>query len=389
MFFMKKYGRGFLLAGIPLFLVSCGGCSLGFMGTAQPDQITLLSYNVQNLFDDVRDGTEYEEFIPGEGEWNEELFHLKMLQLSEVINRHPAGGADIVLLQEVENRNALDTLNTHYLKGAGYGYSFMSDGEGLAVNSAVLSRYPVTDVVVHSVSLEGKTGGRPVLEAHIEAGGLKLVLFNCHWKSKSGGAEETEVFRRAAAAVVSRSLSRLRAVQPDMPAVVAGDLNENFDEWTRIEGAYPTALRVHGGLTDGDFADGDFTEASEVPGSDGAEGTLYLVGSFDDMRDRPDTRTESDGGEEEISGFRLFSPWLGYTSFPGSYAYRGGWETIDHFLLNSALGNDAGLEYAGFEVVHPDMILDDEGYPMRWISGTAEGYSDHLPLLLTLELREG
>lgn len=370
MFFLKKYGRGLLLAGVPLFLVSCGGCSLDFMDTARPDQITLLSYNVQNLFDDVRDGTEYEEFIPGEGEWSEELFHLKMLQLSEVINRHPAGGADIVLLQEVENRNALDTLNTHYLKGAGYAYSAISDGEGLAVNSAVLSRFPVSEVEVHSVSLEGLTGGRPVIEVHIDVDGSKLVLFNCHWKSKSGGAEETEDFRRAAAAVVSRSLSRLRTARPDLPAVVAGDLNENFDEWTRIEGAYPTALRL--------FDDPD----------DGSGSALYLSGSFDDIRDRPDTMTES-GSDDGLPGLLLFSPWIGYSGFPGSYAYQGGWETIDHFLLNSALDDGAGLEYGGFDVVHPDMILDDEGYPLRWISRTAEGYSDHLPLLLTLELREG
>jgi endonuclease/exonuclease/phosphatase family metal-dependent hydrolase len=378
MIFLRTYSKGFLLAGVSFFLVSCGGCSLFFMEEERPDRIRLLSYNVQNLFDDVKDGTEYEEFVPGEGEWSEELYHLKMLQLSEVINRTPPGGADIVLLQEVENQNALDALNTHYLKGAGYRYSLISDGEGTAVNSAVLSRFPFTGAQVHSVSLEGSTGGRPVLEVRVETGDLDFVLLNCHWKSKSGGAEKTEDFRRAAAAVISRRLYQLRATEPMLPVVVGGDLNENFDEWDRIEGAYPTALRLFHGAVD--------ESLYNMTGGTGS--FLYLAASFEDLWSLRDIEMAFRSSGDPIGGFPLFSPWIGWEGFPGSYHYGGQWETIDHFLLNSAFGDAMGLEYEGFEVLHTDMILDEEGFPYRWSPLTAEGYSDHLPLLLTLTVRE-
>jgi len=119
MFFTVKYKWGLLLLGIPLFFISCEGCFFFPGEDSNPEELTLMTYNVQNLFDEVNDGTEYSDFIIGQGNWSEDLFHLKLLQLSDVLILHPAGGADIILLQEIENRNSLDVLNTHYLKGAG------------------------------------------------------------------------------------------------------------------------------------------------------------------------------------------------------------------------------------------------------------------------------
>jgi len=363
MIFFMKHGRGFLILGIPLFLVSCGGCSLSFGGNARPGELILMTYNVQNLFDGVVDGTEYPEFLPGEGEWSDELFHLKMLQLSEVINMHPSGGPDILLLQEVENSNALEVLTTHYLKGTGYAYTVISEAEGTAVNNAVLSRFPIVGVKVHSVSVEGVEGGRPILECRIDAGGLELTVLNCHWKSKNGGAEATEILRRAAASAVARRLLQLHAEDAGLPVVVAGDLNENADEWERVDGAYPTALRM-------------VADPTVLPAS--SEGVLFLSGTFFQGEVEP----------EENPGVLLFSPWAAYSDFPGSYAYRGEWETIDHFLLSSALADGKGLEYGGFEVVNSDFLLNDGGYPLRWIAAKGTGYSDHLPLLLSLAIVE-
>ena len=72
--------------------------------------LTIMSYNVENLFDDVRDGTEYREFDPGRGAWNTESFQLRIKALSEVVRKAVPGGPDILLLQEVENENALQVL---------------------------------------------------------------------------------------------------------------------------------------------------------------------------------------------------------------------------------------------------------------------------------------
>ncbi len=348
-------------AGLQL-LCSCSGCSLAVYSA--PREISILSYNVQNLFDDVHDGSEYYDYDPYGDEWNSELFHLKLLQLSDVLTRYPEGGADIVLLQEVENENALQTLVSYYLKGCGYHYSCVTGGTESAVNTAVLSRYPIEALRAHSVSLEGSIAGRPILESSISVGGHLLRLFNCHWKSKSGGAAETETMRRAAAAVLSGRLREIVQQHPATAIITAGDLNECIDEWQRIEGAYLTALLPldqYRSLT-----------AEERRRSIGVTG---------------DSEAAQLGAEQVV----LVSPWLDASrndsdQLAGSYAFRGEWESIDHFLLAPSLYDGRGLEFETFRVIANESLLNNEGYPLRWISDVGTGYSDHLPILLQCRL---
>ncbi|HDQ15026.1 MAG TPA: endonuclease/exonuclease/phosphatase family protein [Sediminispirochaeta sp.] len=353
----KKILVGALILAGPLFFISCTRCSFPLLADKPSDSesITVLSYNVQNLFDSSSDGTEYDDYDPSTGDWNEELFHLKLLQIAEVLGRFPEGGADIVLLQEVENRNALDQLRNHYLKASGYRYAAVTDAENSAVNNAVLSRYPIEEILVHSVSLEGRVGGRPIMEIEFDLGEENVRMLNCHWKSKAGGARETEEMRIAAAELVGRRMRELALAE--VPALVAGDLNVNADEWERIDGAYPTALLPYG-------LRGEVRNWTHRP--------LYITGDFAESR--------SDG-EATV----LFSPWCSGERFSGSYAYQGQWQRIDHFLLNRTFDDQRGWEYADFEVIHDEALLRDDGLPKRWISDLGTGYSDHLPLLLRLE----
>ncbi len=346
-------------AGLQL-LCSCSGCSLNLFQEPSPRDVCILSYNVQNLFDDVHDGTEYYDYDPSGDEWNSELFHLKMLQLSDVLSRHPEGGADIVLLQEIENGNALHTLLTYYLKGCGYRHSCITADGGCAVNTALLSRYPIEEVRAHTVSIDGNSAGRPILECCILVGEQRLRLFNCHWKSKSGGAAETEPLRRAAAGVLAARMQQITALNPDAAIVVAGDLNECVDEWGRIEGTYLTALlprAVYAGLPPAE--------------------RRFSIG------------ISEDASAAQLSGelVVLVSPWLssarnGQRQISGSYAFRGEWETIDHFLLSAALFDGRGVEFEEFRVIRDEALLNEDGYPLRWISDLGTGYSDHLPIML-------
>lgn len=350
-------------AGLQL-LCSCSGCSLGVYTVPTPREISILSYNVQNLFDDVHDGSEYYDYDPYGDEWNSELFHLKLLQLSDVLNRYPQGGADILLLQEVENINALQTLVSYYLKGCGYHYSAVSGGNESAVNTAVLSRYPIETLRAHSVSLDGSIAGRPILECSISVGDHLLRLFNCHWKSKSGGAAETEAMRRAAAAVLSGRVREIVRQHPESALIIAGDLNECIDEWQSIEGSYLTAL-----LPADQYTDLVPEERRRSIGVTGDPGAAQL------------------GAEHVI----LVSPWLDASrinsdQLAGSYAFRGEWETIDHFLLCPSLYDGRGFEFEAFRVISNKALLNNEGYPLRWISDLGTGYSDHLPILLRCRL---
>jgi len=325
-----------------------------------PHELTILSYNLQNLFDDVKDGSEYYDYDPTGDEWSGDLYHLKLLQISDVLSRYPEGGADIVLLQEVENSNALNTLVTHYLKGCGYRHTCITAGSESAVNTAILSRYPIEEVLAHSVTLEGSVAGRPILECSIRLGGKTLRLFNCHWKSKSGGAAETEAQRRASAGVLAGRLRQIARQRSAAPVVVAGDLNECSDEWEQVEGAYTTALIPP-------------EQYRNLPPAE----RRRCIGVTGDPR------------EAELSGNStvLISPWLMQPQEPGgSYAFRGEWETIDHFLCAPSLCDGRGIELDRFRVVRNERILNEDGYPLRWISELGTGYSDHLPIMLTLNL---
>jgi len=356
-----------LAVGVLLSMYSCSGCSFLPERSAVPENCTILTYNVQNLFDDVNDGTEYDEFIPATGGWNSGLFHLKLQRVSEVLTRFPGGGADIILLQEVENENALEMLRTHYLKGGGYRYSAVSDAPDTAVQTAVLSRFPITQVKAHTVTLNGQAVGRPILECSFEAVGRKLVLFCCHWKSKSGGAENTEPDRIAAAGVLADILQTKSADEASVPVLVAGDLNECIDEWELHSGTYQTALMPVSRIG-ADVGEGN--GGGNTGGSGESGESLFVSGEFDEAGIH-------DGHTV------LFSPWLAQDEYRGSYAYRGTWEKIDHFLLNGCFKDSMGIEYDSFLVIDDTLLLDDEGYPVRWIPDLERGYSDHLPLLLS------
>ncbi|MCK4542161.1 MAG: endonuclease/exonuclease/phosphatase family protein [Spirochaetales bacterium] len=313
-------------------------------------QITIMSYNVQNLFDDVDDGTEYAEFDPGSGGWTDVHYHGRLSAISEVIQRALPRGPDILALQEVESLRALTALQEDYLRGMGYVEAVLVPAPGAAVQTAVLSRFPLTDIRCHLPVASER--GRYIQELTFSCRGHELLLINNHWKSKSGGAFVTEEQRRWAAVTISGIIAEKLGDNPGLDILVVGDLNESHDEYERVEGAYETALRPN----------------TLAAGPD--DGALYLT-------DDPAAAGYHDGRVV------LFSPWYDYRG-PGSYVWDGKWETIDHALLSAGLFDREGLWFEGFTVVSRDFMLTSRGYPRGWSRETMRGYSDHLPLLVTL-----
>lgn len=352
----------------PLFFISCSRCTVGDVrigepGGGEPRTITIMSYNVENLFDDADNGTEYREFDPGEGEWTTDHFYAKMLALAEVIESVCPERPDILALQEVENLDTLETFRDDVLKNGGYRYAALVEAPEAAVNTGVLSSFPLTDVRSHLLHGESTERLRSILEVEIDAGGTKLFLFNNHWKSKAGGAEETEYLRIESAELLAGRIMSILAEDPSAEIVVCGDLNENHDEYARIGKAYPTAL---------------------LPAGEGAAGAdpaapICLTGDPEKMQN------VMNGGGSESESLVLYSPWF-KSEARGSYVYRNSWETIDHFLLGPGLFDEEGITYAGFSVGKKPFMLDEEGHPLRWYTETRSGYSDHLPLLLDLEI---
>jgi endonuclease/exonuclease/phosphatase family metal-dependent hydrolase len=318
-----------------LALALAAACLTGCPGT-----VTVLSWNAFNLFDAVDDGTEYREYDPGLGRWSAALYERRLDALAAVIRRSCPGGPDVVALQELENRRVLDDLCGRL---SGYPHRVAPEGRG-GVRCGVASRYPILGAATLEVGEWGGEPLRPVLEVELDCKGAPLRLLVVHWKSRVEGEGLTQPARDAAAAVVSRRLSRLLASVPAADVVVAGDFNQNADELLEGVGAPGRAVLA----------------AAPAPALAGARGGRVA----------------------------LYDPWLSLQpSQRGSSGYRGAWQTPDHLLLSPGLFDHRGLAYrpGSFRVVRHSFMLDPRtGFPLRdrdllWRA------SDHLPILVELE----
>jgi len=343
----------FLILSILSFLLfSCTRCVLPGL-EPHSDQIIIMSYNTQNIFDEIDNGTEYSEFDPSYGEWGLSQYNTRLYNLSEVIRRSVSGGPDLIALQEIENEHVAVDLVESYLKGMGYSNIIVTGTEKSAIQLGFISRYNLEDVKVHQVISDGKTVGRPILEISVVIDSNIVHVFNNHWKSKLGGAEETEPARISSSALLCRRIHELQLEDSEVEIVILGDLNENWDEYRRINGDYITAL----------------INVEENP-SGNVTGSIFITGSRDTIEQNPAL---------------LYSPWGECPGEYGSYVYNNSWETIDNILLNASMFNGTGFEYKSFSVVSDEFLLNRWGTPLAWKTETGYGYSDHLPILLVIE----
>jgi endonuclease/exonuclease/phosphatase family metal-dependent hydrolase len=315
-------------------------------------------YNVENLFDDVADGSEYREFNPQRGGWSSELFAMRVDTIAEVVRKALPGGPDILAVQEVENQRALEALRSA-LRDLRYAHLALVPKKGSATNTGILSRLPI--VKVHSLAVPRwkRDTVRDVVEAEIVAGGRTLHLLNNHWKSKTEGPRETEESRIQASRVVSRRLREILSEDPLADIIVVGDLNENTDEYRRAGRKYQTALIPFG---------------EKVP-------PAYSVSSIFL------TAVPAEAGLRD-GRLVLYDPWFEVGAAErGSYMYRRQWQTLDHVLLSPGLFDGGGFSYrpGGFRVLRSPFLLTAKGAPRKWdgLKGK-RGFSDHLPLILRL-----
>ena len=219
--------------------------------------ITVVSYNVQNLFDATDDGGEYRQFTRAGG-WTSDLYTAKLRAIGSALRAAARDGADLVALQEVEHYGATRRLVDQELDGLGYRHVVWLPDPHNATGPVVLSKLPVRRVGalwVDSGPVDRPDDGledgldpllRPILEVEVALADAdaapSLFLFNNHWKSKQGGAAETEGYRRRAAALLAARLDEISAADPAAEILVVGDLNEAIDEYARQGRRYVTAL---------------------------------------------------------------------------------------------------------------------------------------------------
>jgi endonuclease/exonuclease/phosphatase family metal-dependent hydrolase len=385
---VQKSVQGLFCAALLLALAAvCAGCNVSGTETrpqVKNDSLVIMTWNVETLFDGEDDGIEYNDYRESAG-WTAEKYRGRLNVIAAAIGtmeRKP----DILALQEIESAVVVNDL-AEALSSYGYGWTHFANIPGMALGVGLLSRFPLSGTISHSVYINGDIAPRPMLEArvHIESSAedadvgedsSSLVLFVCHWKSKLGGDVATESTRRASARIILRRLKELAQTEPDLPVLIMGDLNENHDEFYRHGGTVISAL-----IPDDPRA-AEFTGLHGLDGSDPR--TAAKIGELQKdfiviSKNKPPAAQYF---PDEV--LTLYSPWAEMED--GTYYYRDDWETIDHFLLSPQLFTGSGWEFEHCEIINSPPFASAKGYPSSYNPRTGSGLSDHLPLLLLLRM---
>ncbi|MCO4756060.1 MAG: endonuclease/exonuclease/phosphatase family protein, partial [Bacteriovoracaceae bacterium] len=321
------------------------------------------SYNVQNLFDTTHDaGKDDYTYLPYklksqspeiqnhckslgndywiksclETDWSEAALKIKLQNIAKVISSVNYGiGPDIILFQEVENKEILTRLVTESMKGYGYRYVSLLEGEdSRGIDVGVVSRFPIVSEKLHEVKLDGVAKPtRGILQVDIKLDNKTISVFSNHWPSQANPSMARYI---AAQTLVEKALeSKADAV------VAAGDFNT-------IDGESPHGINL-------------------------------LV--------RPYFYTARD---EAVSQ----GQWV----FPGTHWYRGHWGSLDKlFVLKNGHDSIKPL-YKTYEVFNRSWMLRSKKWtdydtgvtkthqvPSSYSPSNRQGYSDHLPLIMKFE----
>ena len=360
------------LCGVLIFN-GCRNVSLGESSSSYCElknnerEVSFATWNAQTFFDGVKSGNEYREFLSSKN-WDEEKYKVRLERLCEVISYI---NADIIVLEEIENENVMQDISNmmagnSWNRKKVYDYGCFMKNKGDAIGCGVFSKFPVNEIKNHNIDIkcgafkncEKQPRMRPISQVSIDVNGKKLSVFVNHWKSKSGGAEKTEIWRKWQETVLYNSVKKV--------------LEENCSAGTGMEND-----SIGGGCVGGDaigggcIAAGDFNR--DIKEFTCIDGNIVLQNEF------IKAENEEAGAEKEIIGY---TPWLNkdcdFTTEYGSYYYNDNWERIDNIF---SFGN---VKLSNFEVVKDGCWTDEMGKPLKYSCFSGQGYSDHLPLKCTV-----
>lgn len=312
---------------------------------AAGQEFSVMFYNVENLFDTTDDTTRNdEEFLPdGDRRWTAGRYQAKVNALSRAIAA--AGEWELpalIGLCEVENEQVVRDLAFGDLLSAGrYGVVHRDSPDLRGIDVALLYRQDYFRIAEIRSWVPQRPDNDPFLsrnllyaKAVMDSDTLHIIV--CHFPSRRGGVLATRGAREEMAQLLRAKTDSLLSVAADAAIIVMGDFNAGPDD------------EIMKDLTRGDL----------------------MVNVADRLT----------SGEK------------------GTYKYQGQWEVIDQILISSSMIGGSGPFHADAESVRvpdaPFLLTDDPDYPgkkpfttyagFRW----AGGYSDHLPMVITVSRRQ-
>jgi len=232
------------------------------MGHAQKQENTfvVMSYNVENLFDTLNaPGTKDEDFSQGGVKnWTWDRYEKKLDDLTEVVRSIPNKEMPAIIgLAEIENRTVLEDLISNRGMRKGKYEIIHEDGpDPRGIECAMLYRPELFKYKSHEyipVSDPSDSGYlyRGILHVEGKAvDGSDLHIFMNHWKSRSGGTQETERQRMLTAITLRKQMDILLGRGAEHKLIVMGDFNDEPTNTSILTGLSATGKRKNIGLGD-------------------------------------------------------------------------------------------------------------------------------------------
>lgn len=317
--------------------------------------LKIASYNVENLFDLNYNKSEYNEFIPNNKSlWNQKNFNIKLNNLIKVIEDIDA---DIIALQEIENKNLMQLLVKKLPK---YKYFSFTKYPNSAVGVGFLSKIEIKNSSSIDVKFSNKLF-RPILETTFVYENVEFKVFNNHWPSKA----VSENYRIKYAKTLQ---DRLLKLPKDYDYILLGDFNSNYNEFE----TFKKDLKLN--LTSG------ITGINHILNTTINE---YFI-TYDDILK-----------EEKKVHYNLWLDLDANERFSTKFKNQN--NTPDNMILSSALFDDKNLTYIkkSFEVFKPNYLYKNKEVK-RWQINRdknlkihkGEGFSDHLPIFAKFSINE-
>lgn len=398
---MPRFSRVSVLIVVAFLLVSivvittCACKAQVEISNISENLLCVASWNVQNLFDAVIDGTEYDEYKNASG-WNENAYQRRLSNLSNVLSYLPQSKDYIVVLNEVENSRVVEALLSQksiVSKKLSY-FAFASNPSG-AVGVSVASSIPIASAKVHYVN----DSLRPVLEVGLDTDYGKVFVLACHLKSNIGGVEETSSLRLQTGQTLAQVSSFLKANNPGCLILICGDFNEECwdentmgrEEWGEMSKDMGIVDTLQVNALQSDVSQSDTSQVS--PSQSGILQVQESIASLSSLQKTSSVQTASKAplqvsGKFEMGKWYCF--WLDDNCklWPsGSYCYQGLWKCYDNILV-SQTGNDGyGYEYLQANVIFTGAIRGSDDKPNAWNRNLLTGISDHLPVYVLFGVR--
>ena len=323
--------------------------TLFFCSKPEIKNFTVAFYTVENLFDTINEpGVRDGDFTPeSKLNWNAEKYQRKLKSIAKVITSIGAEELPAIIgLAEVENQEVLkDLINKTNLAGGKYEFVHYQSPDERGIDVALLYRkdyfkplYSKALGLYFPFDEEDRTRDMLYVKGVTVLKDTFHIMVD-HWPSRSGGQEKSEPKRKFAASVVRKVVDSIFNTNQRANIILMGDLNDN-----------PTDVSVSEILK------------ARKPGNITRHNELYNL-----------ALSKFENGEGTL--------------------YWRSWDLFDQIIVSGNILDDntqLKLDPKEIQILKEDWMLfqRDDGVkvPSRTAGRSAYygGYSDHLPVYITL-----